>query len=238
MESMMSMYNIARDKQKVKQNEFDPYASATGAMMQGVSGGLEKREAQPGKNVDMFLKLLDIAKKQGEIQAQQRIAQQNQEMHQQIFGNLNANNEKNTTDKMGKPIHTAGSRIGKLWETHDIYPKYDSKTGSYDVDMKPKKEPKRTMSEEVSLHRQKKTVEYDLKKKYGSVDPNAIALEINRLADPYRDFGKEVNWTKMQTENPKLFKTIQMLYDMHRKLRTKQFNPDDPLGISDTDLEE
>lgn len=236
-QSMESLYNIARNKQQIKENEYNPWTGMAGAMLEGTAAGLQKREERPAQEAELFLKLLDIQQKQEEIKKQELINKQNQEMHQKLFGNLNADKQRVVTDDSGNPVHSPGSYIEKLWKTHDINVKYDPAKGFSGFEMKPKKTEK-TQEQELDLYTQKKKIDYELKRKYGTVDANAIALEINRLADPYRDFGKEVNWTKMQTENPKLYKTIQMLYDMHSKIRNEQFNPENPLGISDLDLEE
>jgi len=235
-QSMQSLFNIARQKQQIQENEFNPYASATGALVEGIGGRLQDRAGRPGREADLFLKLLEVAEKQGAIKRQQEIDQRNQEMHQQLFGNLNTGNLKILTDKTGKGVNTTASlmekAVGPQSTTHETTRKWNSKTGYWDIESKSKKESaKRSISEEVSLYKQKKEVEYDLKKKYGNIDASSIALEINRLADPYRDFGKEVNWNMMKSNNPKLYKTIQMLYDMHDKLRKEQYNPNDPLGM-------
>jgi len=234
MASMAEMYNIARDKQKVQENEYNPMAGALNSMMQGLAKGWQMKQERPAKEADMFLKLLEIAEKQGEMKRQEEIDRRRKEMYEQYFGGLGADNLKTTTDKTGKGIYTPGGKIQKMEDTHEKSFKYDSKTGGVDVELKPEKSGK----DELSLYTSKKEIEYKLKQKYGKVDANAIALEINRLCDPYRDFGKEVSWKKMRKENPKLYQTVQMLYEMHRKIRTEQFNPDDPLGISDLDLEE
>ena len=130
---MSEMYNIARDKQKVKEKEFDPYASAAGSAISGVSAGLEQRAAQPGKNVDMFLKLLDVAKKQGEMKRQQEIDQRNREVHQRLFSNLKTGSLKTIVDKEGKPVNSTAALI-EHHTTKDYKQtlRYNSTTGAWD----------------------------------------------------------------------------------------------------------
>jgi len=236
MESMMSLYNIARDKQKVQQNEFNPHASATGAILQGIAGGMQERKERPSREAELMLKLMEISAKQGEIKAQEQMMQQKQEAHQQLFGNLNTSKTKSLVDKYGKPINTFEGNFGGFEKTHDKTIKWDADKG-VQIELKPKKGAKDKQNE-LDMYSKKKEIELQLKQKYGKVDTNALALEINRLTEPYKDFGKEVNWTKMQAENPNLYKTVMMLYEAHDKLARKKFNPDDPMGIGDIDLEE
>jgi hypothetical protein len=164
MASMSEMFNIARGKQQIQENEFDPYASAAGAVVKGVGGRLQDRKERPGREATLFLKLLEIAEKQGEMKRQQEIDQRNQEMHQQLFGNLNTGNLKIMTDKTGKGVNSTASLmqkyVGPESTTHETTRKWNSKTGYWDIESKPKKEStKRSISEEVDLHRQKKKVD-------------------------------------------------------------------------------
>jgi hypothetical protein len=112
-------------------------------------------------------------------------------MHQQLFGNLNTGNLKIMTDKTGKGVNSTASLmqkyVGPESTTHETTRKWNSKTGYWDIESKPKKEStKRSISEEVDLHRQKKKVDRESVAALQSEDPAEILDAATKILSPYK----------------------------------------------------